>query len=208
MQIKNLKFVPVKGGTFTMGNIPERDGVGFDDERPAHEVTLDDFEMSEAPITVAQYADFLNAYKSTVVKDGEYKGSVMISLSHTQLDDQNGYWVAKPGHENKPITQVTWFGANAFAEFYGCELPTEEQWEFAARGGVKSKEYKYAGSNDLNEVGWYYDNSDSELQNVKLKKPNELELYDMSGNVWEWCKNMYQSYTAKLKSRLENNRKS
>jgi formylglycine-generating enzyme required for sulfatase activity len=75
-------------------------------------------------------------------------------------------------------------------------LPTETQWEFAARGGNRSRGYKYSGSDNLNEVGWYKNNSGRTIHEVGGKAPNELGLYDMSGNVWEWCQDWYGSYSS------------
>ena len=79
-------------------------------------------------------------------------------------------------------------------------LPTEAQWEYAARGGAKSKGYKYSGSDDIDEVAWYYDNSEYSTHPVGLKKANELGLYDMSGNVQEWCKDWYDSYSGEAQT--------
>lgn len=79
-------------------------------------------------------------------------------------------------------------------------LPTEAEWEYAARGGNKSKGYKYSGSNDIGSVAWYYDNSSSKTHTVATKAPNELGLYDMSGNVWEWCSDWYGDYSNGLQT--------
>ena len=93
---------------------------------------------------------------------------------------------------NNPV-ESDWFNAYDFCLAIGARLPTEAEWEFAARGGKKSLGYIYSGSNDLNEVGWYEDNAEG-TQPVGQKKPNELGIYDMSGNVWEWCNDWYYNY--------------
>ncbi|MCL1947653.1 MAG: SUMF1/EgtB/PvdO family nonheme iron enzyme, partial [Chitinivibrionia bacterium] len=103
----------------------------------------------------------------------------------------------KSGNANHPVVNVTWFQANDWAKSKGGRLPTEAQWEFAARGGVKSKGYIYSGSNNLNDVGWYRNNnSPSGTKPVGQKQPNELGIYDMSGNVWEWCNDWYGEYSS------------
>ena len=97
------------------------------------------------------------------------------------------------GKENHPVVDVTWTGANEFAQSLGGRLPTEAEWEFAARGGNKSQRYIYSGSNAIGDVAWYSSNSSSQTRPVGQKKPNELGIYDMSGNVCEWCSDRYGS---------------
>ena len=98
---------------------------------------------------------------------------------------------------NNPVEQVSWHDAVAYCKKLSSltgkrfRLPTEAEWEYAARGGQKSKGYKYAGSNSLDGVAWYYINSGNKTEEVGKKQPNELGLYDMTGNVWEWCSDWY-----------------
>ena len=164
----NLKMILVEGGTFAMGSNDD----GYDDERPVHNVTLDSYYIGETEITQAAWRAIMGTNPS------EYTG------------------------DNRPVENVSWEDAQEFckklSELTGKKyvLPTEAQWEYAARGGNKSKGYTYSGSNTIGDVAVYSGNSVSGHSNVKSKKPNELGIYDMSGNVWEWCSDWYDDYSS------------
>jgi formylglycine-generating enzyme required for sulfatase activity len=102
-------------------------------------------------------------------------------------------WAPATGKGNYPIINVTWYRANEFCKYYGGRLPTEAEWEFAARGGNSSKNYLYSGSNTVGDVAWYVGNA-SYTNTVGTKTANELGIYDMSGNVYEWCNDWYDVY--------------
>ncbi len=105
--------------------------------------------------------------------------------------------------KDNPVTYVSWDDCQEFIKKLNSltgkkyRLPTEAEWEYAARGGKLSKGYKYAGSDEINVVAWHSGNSNSKVHTVVEKKPNELGLYDMSGNVWEWCADWYEDYNLK-----------
>ncbi|MDR0712163.1 MAG: formylglycine-generating enzyme family protein [Prevotellaceae bacterium] len=165
-----IEMVAVKGGTFTMGCTAEQGSDCSNDELPLHTVTLSDFYISKYEVTQAQWR---------VVMDSSY--------SHF-----NG--------EDLPMVAVNWDDAQEFLQTLSlqagktCRLPTEAEWEFAARGGTLSAGYKYSGSNNVDDVAWYLANSDSIIHPVGSKQQNELGIYDMSGNAWEWCSDWYSAY--------------
>jgi formylglycine-generating enzyme required for sulfatase activity len=104
--------------------------------------------------------------------------------------------------DNRPVEQVSWNDCQTFISKLNAltgknfRLPTEAEWEYAARGGSKSQGYQYSGSNNLSAVAWHADNSGNQTHDVKSKSPNELGIYDMSGNVWEWCQDWFGSYSS------------
>ena len=166
--LENMVFV--EGGTFTMGATSEQGGDAESDEKPAHQVTLSNFFIGKYEVTQAEWQAVMGSNPSY------FKGS------------------------NKPVERVSWNDCQEFIKklnsLTGLNfiLPTEAQWEYAARGGNRSKGYKYSGSNNVDDVAWHDDNSGSSTHEVGTKMPNELGLYDMSGNVWEWCSDRWGSY--------------
>jgi formylglycine-generating enzyme len=167
------ELIKVTGGTFTMG---DEYGLGYEDEQPTHQVTLSDFYIGKTEVTVAQYRTYSNATGVSMPEEPSWG------------------WT-----NNAPIVNVSWSDALNYCDWLSekldknISLPTEAQWEYAARGGNQSKGYKYAGGRSMATAGWYGDNSGDKPHNVATKKSNELGLYDMSGNVYEWCRDWYDA---------------
>ena len=185
--------VLVNGGTFRMGT-----NNGDNDEKPIHNVTLDSFYISKYEVTNKEYVEFLNAVG--VKKDGLLNGENFLNLyifysykSYNQpyaMDYENiSFFCTSSYYENCAVEAATWLGANAFCKWKGGRLPTEAEWEFAAKGGNQSKNYKYSGSNNIKNVASRYRKYGPEK--VGLKLPNEIGIYDMSGNISEWCYDWY-----------------
>lgn len=188
--IPEPEMVFVEGGKFMMGSED-----GFDDERPVHEVTVESFFIGKYEVTVEQYRTFVNS------SENKSKGRNAIRMP------REPFW---GWHDDHPISNVTWTDAQAYCEWLSKKtgkkyrLPKETEWEYAARGGNKSKGYIHAGSNKPEEVAWYDEKiideqneiytGDEGTQPVGQLKPNELGIYDMSGNVWEWCQDKYKYY--------------
>ena len=180
--------ITVSGGTFLMGS---PSGIGLDSEHPQHSVTVSDFKISKYEITNQQYADFLNAVKADTTGRVDGVKYLYILDSHSQISHNDIKFIVDAGKENYPVINVSWNGAKAYCEYYCGRLPTEAEWEFAARGGNSSNGYTYSGSNNIDEVGWYSDNSDSAPHEIGTKNPNELGIYDMTGNASEWCRDFF-----------------
>lgn len=176
--IRGVSFamIAVEGGTFTMGATSEQGKDGDIDEKETHQVTLSDYYIGQTEVTQELWSAVMGS------NPAYYK---------------NG--------NNYPVENVSWDECQTFIQQLNSllsselsnmrfTLPTEAQWEYAARGGNKSCYYKYSGSGTLASVAWYKNNSYSTTYNVATKIPNELGIYDMSGNVWEWCQDRYGSY--------------
>ncbi|MCB0548602.1 MAG: formylglycine-generating enzyme family protein [Phaeodactylibacter sp.] len=191
------EMVKIEGSAFTMGCQEGRDQHCYSDEKPAHQVTVSTFYMSKHEVTNEQYAAFLNAYGSDSVKEGAFKGKIMIGSHEWGVQEEGGRWRPAKGYEKHPVVNVSWYGAYEYCAWLSqrtgkkYRLPTEAEWEYAARGGVRSKGYLFAGGNELDEVGWFGQNSGGKTHSVGQKRANELGLYDMSGNVLEWCGDWY-----------------
>jgi formylglycine-generating enzyme len=177
-----FEMVNIKGGTFTMGG-NDNDHTGQGKDECPHKISISDFSIAKYEVTQADWIEIMG--------------------------DNPSYFK----HCNDcPVEQVSWDDVNVFIKIANAKfkeryrLPTEEEWEFAARGGLKSLNYKFSGSNDVNEVAWYSSNSNGKSHRVGLLKSNELGLFDMSGNIWEWCQDFKIPYPCDSEGKKFNSR--
>ncbi len=197
-----IEFIQVAGGEFEMGDTFEE---GHTDENFVHTVTIDDFEIGKFEVTNYQFALFLKEYGADYVLSGEFKGEKMIYESEIGLKYIQGSWQPSSGYEYHPVVNVTWYGAIEFCHFYKYRLPTEAEWEYAAKERGKSIKYSTPSSQLDPFLMNYYSSiehdsllspSDNIIPNTKQSgayPPNELGLFNLSGNVWEWCLDWYKS---------------
>lgn len=187
-------MVEVKGGTFFMGATSEQKDDCENDEMPVHQVTLSTFSIGRYPVTQKEWKEVMGTNPSIFERN------------------------------DQPVENVSWYDCQEFIQKLNkltgmnFRLPTEAEWEFAARGGRETENFIYSGDDDLDEVAWFYENSGDvwadedewsedhleeyqcRPQPVGQKLPNELELYDMSGNVWEWCSDWYGRYDSSFQT--------
>lgn len=166
----SFEMVEVRGGTFRMGATSEQGTDAYSEEKPVHSVTLSSYYIGKTEVTQALWMAVMGSNPSN------FKG------------------------DNLPVECVSWNDCQEFVRKLNSltelnfRLPTEAEWEFACRGGNNSRGYKYSGSNYIDNVAWYWDNSVGNTLPVATKSPNELGIYNMSGNVWEWCSDWKGDY--------------
>ena len=174
LTVNGIKYnmVRVEGCTFRMGATSEQDCDAYDIEEPVHSVTLSSYYIGKTEVTQALWKAVMGSNPS------KFKG------------------------ENLPVENVSWDDCQVFVRKLNSltgqnfRLPTEAEWEFACRGGNNSLGYKYSGSDNIDNVAWFDCNSGRKTHFVATKSPNELGIYDMSGNVWEWCSDWYDKYSS------------
>ncbi len=182
-----VPLVFVQGGTFSMGS-----NSGGSDEKPVHQVTISSFMIGKYEVTQEQYQRVIGTNPSNFTSGSDAGKRPVEQISWYDAVAFCNRLSEMEGLEKVYVIN----GTNVSADFKrnGYRLPTEAEWEYAARGGEKSKNFTYAGSNDVRQVAWYDDNSGKQPRVVGTMTPNELGIYDMSGNVWEWCWDWYGSY--------------
>lgn len=198
--ILDIETVDIQPGTFMMGqaDIPIAS--------PVHQVTLTKgFKMSKYEITNAQYCEFLNILgvegieckvDATLFSFYDVDGNEWVRSTNGTTADWGLHWDGKkwtpaPGRDEHPITHVSWYGAVAFCDFVKGSLPTEAQWEYACRAGTTTIYYFGDSDTNLEDYGWYQVNAPNGPKTIGQKIPNPWGLYDIIGNVWEWCVDLY-----------------
>lgn len=204
-------FVLVKGGFFKMG---DTFGDGDKDAKPVHLVYVKDFYISKYELSLGEFEEFVKN-SNYQIETGAYIFIDNIWEFKEDASYQNPYFQQQKEY---PVVAINFYDAINFCNWKsknenlepcytikdknvacdfnknGYRLPTEAEWEMASRGGNSKPQYRYSGGNDLNEVGWYRNNSNYQTHKIGSKKPNYLGLYDMSGNVWEFCFDWYSPY--------------
>jgi formylglycine-generating enzyme len=173
------EMIVVQGGTFSMGSAS-----GNSDEQPVHSVTLSSYYIGKYEVTQKQWKEVV-----------QWKQESATTPLNPDPSSNKGDYL--------PVESINWDDIQTWIGYINekegtikYRLPTEAEWEFAARGGTKSQGYTYSGSNIIDDVAWYSVNSSKKTHTVGTKGANELGIYDMSGNVWEWCSDWYEAYSS------------
>ena len=199
-QKDGMKMVYIPAGAFSMG---DHHDVGHDDEKPVHEVYTDAFYMDEHEVTNEQYCTFLNDYG----RNTDSAGHELLELADEDclIEKAGNTYRPKSDYAKHPVIEVSWYGAAAYVQWAGARLPTEAQWEKAARGGLVGKKYPWGDTithDDANYVGTGGRDRWDRTSPVGSFPANDYGLYDMAGNVWEWCADEYDSgcYNRKVRN--------
>ena len=188
--VNDHEVADVKGGHFEMGgayyctlDVPNK----YEDAFPIHRVYVSDFYIGTHEVTNSQYCNFLNSSGFSIEETLE---RIWLDSPYCYIKHKDNKYVIIKGYEDFPVNHISWSAADEYCRAMGGRLPTEAEWEFAARGGTLSKGFLYSGSDSIDDVG-VVSNNHRKLCRVKSLQPNELGIYDMSGNVFEYCSDWY-----------------
>lgn len=189
----------VKGGSLKMGSQH-----GENDEQPRRKIKINSFYIGKYEVSNAEFAAFLNA------NGNQYNAhSIWMDLGgkwenlKCRIYEENGKFLVEKGYENYPVNYANWFAADAYCKWKGGRLPTEAEWEFAAKSGKKKRKKELRQIADsTNLFAWYKDNSLNSWHSSGLKRPNLLGLYDIYGNLWEWCSDFYNKDYYKTRDKI------
>lgn len=197
--------MPAKYSQAHDGDFQINQSVGRNATPTPSEATLHPYCIAKYEVTNKWFCEFMNLYGSATVKEGTWQGEAMLFDAYTDIHLEGGKWTVDPAYLNCPAVGVTFYGADAFCRFFGGYLPSEAQWEVAARGNVYSDDpnvpmYRFSGSDDLNGIAvWANGTPRLRCEDVGQHAPNQLGIYDMSGNAQEMTSSWWGNYAAVYK---------